>query len=170
MSGLARLSHISRSVALSMLGYSCLAHSYWQRCHKTGDARGHKWWGGSGGEANQERTICMSTRLLPSGSLSTSLTSLHYPLLCQGYKCQDIRLPQAVSLGFSPEQHDVRLEESKKKTAGGGGERWVEKELAIRLKKRSFNLSCCHCQLKTFSFHGPTRHTAFFFFFNLYSS
>lgn len=36
MSGLARLSHVSRSAALSMLGYSCLAHSYWQRCHKTG--------------------------------------------------------------------------------------------------------------------------------------
>lgn len=36
VSGLARLSHVSRSVALSMLGYSCLAHSHWQRCHKMG--------------------------------------------------------------------------------------------------------------------------------------
>lgn len=36
VSGLAMLSHVSRSVALSMLGYSCLARSYWQRCHKTG--------------------------------------------------------------------------------------------------------------------------------------
>lgn len=78
----------------------------------------------------------MSSRLLPSGFLSTSLTSLHYPLLCQGYKCQDIRLPQAVSLAFPPEQHDVRLElEEEKKTAGGARERRAEKPLAIRLKK-----------------------------------
>lgn len=35
VSGHARLSHVSRSLALSMLGFSCLAHSCWQRCHKT---------------------------------------------------------------------------------------------------------------------------------------
>lgn len=50
------LSHISRSVALSMLGYSCLAHSYWQRCHKTG------LWGAISGE---EETVVELTRRRP---------------------------------------------------------------------------------------------------------
>lgn len=50
------LSHISRSVALSMLGYSCLAHSYWQRCHKTG------LWGAISGE---EETVVELTRERP---------------------------------------------------------------------------------------------------------
>lgn len=90
-----------------MLGYSCLAHSYWQRCHKTGLRGAVSGEEESGGEANQERTICMSSRLLPSGSLSLSLSlcnisSLHCIIhsFAKAIKCQDIRLPQAVSLAF----------------------------------------------------------------------
>lgn len=91
------LSHISRSVALSMLGYSCLAHSYWQRCHKTG------LWGAISGE---EETVVELTRRRPYAcpvdsfpqALCISLTSLHYLLLCPGL--QDIRLLWAVSITF----------------------------------------------------------------------
>lgn len=38
--------NVSRSVALSMLGYSCRAHSYWQRCHKTKKMWRRGEWGG----------------------------------------------------------------------------------------------------------------------------
>lgn len=70
MSGL--VSHVSRSVALSMLGYRCLAHSYWQRCHKTG------LWGAVSGE---EETVEELTRRGP-------------------YACPVDCFPQAVSLSL----------------------------------------------------------------------
>lgn len=88
MSGLGRLSHISRSVALSMLGFCCLAHSYWQRCHKTRL---------QGPISGKEEAVEKLTRRGPYArpvqgfpqaifrSLSTFLPSLHHALLCQGY-------------------------------------------------------------------------------------
>lgn len=100
----------------------------------------------------------MSSGLLPSGSLSLALSphpSLHcLPSPLPGlYKCQDVRLPQAVSLAFfPPEQRDwwrVR-----KKTAGGAGERRVDQPLHSDMKKRShffyfifFGTVHCHRQL-----------------------
>lgn len=81
----------------------------------------------------------MSSRLPPSGSLCTSLTSLHYPLLCLWFKCQDIRLPQAVSPALPPEQRGVRLEECT----------W--KQLA-ELESDEQRIGLRRCQLKAFFF------------------
>lgn len=84
----------------------------------------------------------MSSRLPPSGSLSTSLTSLHYPLLFPGFKCQDIRLPRAVSLAFPPEQHAVRDWRSARRNS------WW----SWRVDEQRIGFSRCRCQLKAFSF------------------
>lgn len=132
-----------------MLGYSCLAHSYWQRCHKTG-LRGAL----SGEEEEAEKltrrgpyacaVVCSPQAL----SLSLSphpLTPLHHPLLCQGYKCQDIRLPQAVSLALPPEQHHVRLVEN----GIGSEKKGEEKKQLVKLRRamsrnaEDLSFSCC---------------------------
>lgn len=142
-----------------MLGYSCLAHSYWQRCHKTGLRGAVSGEEESGGEANQERTICMSSRLLPSGSLSLSLSlcnisSLHCIIhsFAKAIKCQDIRLPQAVSLAFplpaclhNNAMWDWRKEEEKKE------KQLVELESDERRRPRQSDwgsFSRCHRQLE----------------------
>lgn len=145
MSGLAMLSHVSRSVALSMLGYSCLARSYWQRCHKTGLR---------GAISGEEETVEKLTRrgpyacpvdCFPQALLCTSLTSLHYPLLCLGFKCQDIGLPRAVSPAFPPEQRGVRLEECMKKQL-------------VELESDERRIGFSRCQLKAFFFVMDLEH------------
>lgn len=98
MSGFAALSRISRSVALSMLGCSCLAHSYWQRCHKTA------LWGAISGE--EETAVELSRRrpyACPVDSFPQALGA-HPSLRCIIYSfcpgLQDIRLLWAVSIAF----------------------------------------------------------------------
>lgn len=112
VSGLAMLSHISRSVALSMLGYSCLAHSYWQRCHKRALQGAISSEELTGGGANQERTICMSSSLLPLGSPRTSLTSLHYALIF--LRLAGHQTSSSCQFCFFPRKN-VRLEEYTRK-------------------------------------------------------
>lgn len=145
-------SHVSRSVALSMLGYSCLAHSYWQRCHKMRLR---------GAISGEEETVEELTRRGPyacpvdcfpqAPSPHPSLHTLHYPLLSPSFKCQDIRLPRAVSLAFPAEQRGARLEEGMKKQQ-------------VELESDEQRLRFSRCQLKAVSFcPGPSCWTPCYF-------
>lgn len=111
------LSHISRSVALSMLGYSCLAHSYWQRCHKTG------LWGAISGE---EETVVELTRrrpyACPVDSFPQALCAhpwLHCIIYSFAQACRTSDFFE-LSVSLSPEEDVVWLYEE----AAGGVRDW----------------------------------------------
>lgn len=122
-------SHVSRSVALSMLGYSCLAHSYWQRCHKTG-LRGAI----SGEEETVEELTRRGPYACPVDCLPQAL-SPHPSLHCiihsfsRALSARTSDFLELSALLFPQNNALCEIGGVYEETAGGAGERWVENQL-----------------------------------------